>query len=318
MTTYSLLRIISANALFLSLLSSSGCSREPASAIKDSVIADASAATVPTPTPRPKPAPRPTPDAHSIPGWAQGKVIEKVPVRPGQKVFALTFDDGPWPEYTREILAILKRHKARATFFMVGQEITRRPEIAREIKAQGHALGSHSWDHPMRPRNPKSQISRTDAALRSVGVKNTIFRPPYGAMHNGMAREAMHKKQAVLLWSADSSDWKQPGAAAIARRIINQASPGGIGLMHDGGGNRASTVAALPRILKNLHGRGYKLVTIPELLRMRYIAPKPKASKKPAAKIKSGSKTRIKADRKTKAKSKPAESQVKSPAVVGR
>ncbi len=234
-----------------------------------------------TPKPTSRPTPKPTPDVQTIPKWAQGKVINSVPVKPGNKVFALTFDDGPWPHYTREVLQVLKRHNVKATFFVVGQELIRRPEIAREVKAAGHALGGHSWDHPSRPRNAVSQVKRTDAALKSIGVKSTIFRPPYGMLKNGMARQAMKDGQAVLIWSADSGDWKRSGASTLARRVINQASPGGIALLHDGGGARSQTVAALSTIIESLKARGYRFVTVPELLRMRYVAPpKPKAKAK--------------------------------------
>jgi len=241
-----------------------------------------------------KPAPTALPTATPIPArlpiapWARKHVILKVPVKPGRKVFALTFDDGPWPEYTRQILRVLKKNKVRASFFMVGQEVSRRPEIAREVSDGGHAIGNHSWDHPSRPRDPKAQVTRTDAAIKkAVGYAPTFFRPPYGILKNGMARQAMNQGAPVIIWSADGADWKKPGAERMARRIINQASPGGIALMHDGGGNRSQTVAALPIIIKQLRARGYSFVTLPELLQMRYVAPaKPKPAKTPRAAIK--------------------------------
>ncbi len=232
------------------------------------------------PVAMPKPTPRP-PDQRTIPAWAQGKVILQVPVRARDKVFALTFDDGPWPEYTREMLAVLAANKVKATFYMVGQEVSRRPEIAREVLAAGHAIGNHSWDHPSRPRNPIAQIQKTDAEIKKqLGFRPTTFRPPYGLLKNGMAKQAMRENDPVLIWSADSGDWGRPGASRIANRIISQATPGGISLMHDGGGDRSQSVAALPRIIQTLRARGYRFVTIPELLRLRYLAPpKPKAAK---------------------------------------
>ncbi|MDF2439727.1 MAG: peptidoglycan-N-acetylglucosamine deacetylase [Abditibacteriota bacterium] len=234
---------------------------------------------------RPTPKPTPTPDPHKIPAWAQGRVLNDVPVKPGDKVFALTFDDGPWPVYTRQILRILKEHDVRATFFMVGSVVRAYPKIAREVKAAGHAIGSHSWSHASRPRNAVAEIQRTNLALREIGVRNTMFRPPYGLLKNGMARQALKEKQAVFIWSADSNDWRKPGARRIANSVLNQATPGGIALLHDGGGAREGTVAALPRILSKLKERGYRLVTLPELLSRRYIAPpKPRKSKKPAPK----------------------------------
>ena len=222
--------------------------------------------------------------AMAIPGWARGKVLRHVPVKAGNKVFALTFDDGPWPRSTRQILRILKQHDAKATFYVVGQEVRARPKIAREIYEAGHALGNHSWSHPSRPRSPISEVTRTNAEVkRAVGVEPTSFRPPYGILAR-MAHEAQREGQPVLLWSADSHDWRQPGASRIASRILSQASPGGVALLHDGGGHRNQTVAALPVILRGLQARGYKLVTIPELLRHRYVAPKTSRAKKSAKK----------------------------------
>lgn len=254
-----------------------------ASTTNASASAPNSTRLVATPVATPKPTPKPD-DQQTIPLWAQGKVVLQVPVRPRDKVFALTFDDGPWPESTREMLAILAANKVKATFYMVGQEVSRRPEIAREVAKAGHAVGNHSWDHPSRPRNPIAQIKKTDAEIKKhLGFRPTTFRPPYGILKNGMARQAMLEKDAVLIWSADSTDWKRPGANRIADRIISQATPGGIGLMHDGGGDRSQSIAALPRIIRTLRARGYRFVTIPELLRLRYLAPP-----KPKAKAKSG------------------------------
>jgi chitin deacetylase len=240
----------------------------------------------PASTPRPAPTPDPLlaiRRAQQIPVWAKRRVIHKVPLKPGEKLFALTFDDGPWPSSTRAILRILAANKVKATFFMVGQELSRRPEIAREVRDAGHAIGSHSWDHPARPRDPVAQIQRTDAQIKGIlGMNPTLFRPPYGLLKNGMAEQAMKEGDAIIIWSADCADWKRPGAAHIARMIIGQARPGGIALMHDGGGNRAQTVAALPVIIRTLRARGYRFVTVPELLKMRYVAPP--QPKKPAAK----------------------------------
>jgi peptidoglycan/xylan/chitin deacetylase (PgdA/CDA1 family) len=206
--------------------------------------------------------------------WAQGRTINHVTVRREDKVFALTFDDGPWPRYTRQVLKVLKSRKVKATFFMVGQEVARRPEVAREVLAAGHVIGNHSWDHPSRPRNAASEVKKTDEAiLRATGVKSMLFRPPYGIVRNGMAAQAMRQKQTVVMWSADSGDWKRGGATAIANRVLRQASRGGIALLHDGGGDRAATVAALPSIIDGLHARGYRLVTIPELLALRHVPP---------------------------------------------
>lgn len=262
-----------------------GCNSAPQSQTGANGESGANAQTLAlAPTPTATPRPTPTPDGQAIPAWAQSRVLNEVPVKKGDKVFALTFDDGPWPTYTRQILKILKEHDVKATFFMVGSVVREYPQIAREVKAAGHAIGNHSWSHPSRPRDAVGEIRKTDAALRDLGVsKTTLFRPPYGMLKNGLAKQAMKDKQVVLIWSADSNDWKRPGANRIANAILNQATPGGIALMHDGGGAREGTVAALPRIISELKERGYKLVTVPELLKHRYIAP-PKPKKTPQVK----------------------------------
>lgn len=272
---------LSAGAVFIASCSSSTTSTQ--NTTSPATTAASTATKTPTrvaKTPTPKAKVWTTPP---IPRWAQGKIINDVPVKPGQKVFALTFDDGPWPYSTRQILKILKQHNAKATFFMVGQVVREYPEIAREIRDGGHALANHSWDHPSRPRDPKAQIVRTNQEIyKATGITPNLFRPPYGMLKNGLAREAMRLKMPVFIWSSDSNDWKRPGAASIARTVTRQASPGGIALLHDGGGERSQTVAALPVILRNLKARGYRFVTLHELLEMRYVAPpKPKKTTAP-------------------------------------
>ena len=276
------------SVISIAALGIEGCGGPPAETASAQTSSDGKllAAAAPTATRRPTPKPTPTPiwqAQTTIPQWARGKKFSEVPVRKTDKVFALTFDDGPWPQYTREVLAILERENVKATFFMVGQEVSRRPEIAREVRDAGHAIGNHSWDHPSRPRDPKMQVEHTDSALeKAVGFRPTLFRPPYGIMAS-MAKISQAEGDAVVLWSADSGDWHKPSANIIAQRIISQARPGGISLMHDGGGSRAHSVAALPIIIDTLRERGYRFVTVPELLRLRYVAPK--ATPKKAVKI---------------------------------
>lgn len=183
---------------------------------------------------------------------------------------ALTFDDGPWPVYTEKILAILKREHVHATFFMIGRNVAAHPELARRVVAEGHAIGNHTWNHPSRPRGAGAEITRTDAALKqAVGFTPNLFRPPYGMLHNGLATFAKQQGKAVLIWSSDSRDWDHASAGSIYATVMRQSGPGGIILMHDGGGNRAATAAALPDVIASLRARGYKFATIPELLAMR-------------------------------------------------
>lgn len=212
----------------------------------------------------------------TIPAWAQGKVVANVKLKHGVKAVALTFDDGPWPHSTNQILAILKKHNIKATFFMVGSELAKRPEVGRDVVAAGMVVGNHSWNHPAKPSDAISQVKHTDSVIyKDLGIYNHLFRPPYGILKNGMAAQAKSEKHAVMLWSADSEDWRRPPASTIAKTVMREVYPGGIILMHDGGGNRTQTVAALKMIIPALKEKGYKFVTVPELMEMRYVKPKP-------------------------------------------
>lgn len=208
--------------------------------------------------------------AQAIPSWARATVFHRVKTSTQDKCIALTFDDGPWPGSTKKILQVLEEHHAKATFFMIGGQIREYPAIARAVRDAGHAIGNHSWNHPSRPRDSKAQVEKTDRAIREVlQITPTLFRPPYGIETNGMAKWAKQAKEAVLIWSVDTADWRRPGASRIASRAVRGASPGAIILMHDGGGDRRQTVAALPEILDALEKKGYRFVTIPELLGRR-------------------------------------------------
>ena len=215
------------------------------------------------PTPTPKPTPRPTAKRKTV-GVALTRIHTK------RKVFALTFDDGPDPSWTPKILKILKEKKVPATFFMVGQMVRAHGATAKLVVAAGHPVGNHSWSHPMKTRSPVGEIERTDAVIkRHLGVTPALFRPPYGLMKNGLARAASERGEDVILWSSDSADWnKHHSASQLKFNVLKNAQSGGIALMHDGGGNRAKTVAALPGIIDALHNRGYELVTVPELMAM--------------------------------------------------
>jgi chitin deacetylase len=283
----------------LCAIAASGCARSKEKHDTAALPGVEVAQAAPIPTPRPTPTPDPLLElrrAHQLPNWAKKQILHKVHVRPGEKVFALTFDDGPWPVYTRRILRVLAENDVKATFFMVGDVVRHHAELAREVRDAGHAIGNHSWNHPSRPRNPVGQVRDTDTEIEKVlGLRPTLFRPPYGIVKNGMAAQAMREGDAVIIWSADSSDWRHRSSSQIASTIIRQASPGGIALMHDGGGNRAATAAALPTIISTLRERGYRFVTVPELLRMRYVPlvkAKPKAKSKAATKSKAPAKSR--------------------------
>ena len=184
------------------------------------------------------------------------------------KVICLTFDDGPTTTYTKRILDVLDRYDAKATFFQLGENATARPDLARAVVEQGHALGSHTWSHrdmrKLRPRELNRQTIRTSFALhRITGRPVTCLRPPFGAV-NARVRKAIRLQRLDLkLWDIDPRDWKKPGSATIVRRVVSRADPGDVSLMHDGGGNRSQSVRALVRILHSLSQQHYDFKKLP-------------------------------------------------------
>ncbi|BAY99113.1 polysaccharide deacetylase [Tolypothrix tenuis PCC 7101] len=211
-------------------------------------------------------------DSHifEVPKAFQGKVVEQLPVTDKNKVIALTFDDGPAPKYTEQILGILKKENIKATFFCVGEMVHYFPQIVKEEVAAGNAIGNHTWHHWYRKMNPtiaQREIESTATQIyETTGVKTSLFRPPFGILNNGVADYAKKNNYAILMWSDDSQDYRRPPVSRLVNNVIKGAKPGGMILMHDGGGNRSNTVKALPEIIDTLKKRGYSFVTVPELL----------------------------------------------------
>ncbi|HEY9633648.1 MAG TPA: polysaccharide deacetylase family protein [Coleofasciculaceae cyanobacterium] len=190
------------------------------------------------------------------------------------KPIALTFDDGPWPTVTSQVLDILKKNNVKATFFMVGRQVQRYPQLVKQVVAEGHALGNHTWNHQYHFFNESAaarELEDTASLIyKTTGVKTSLFRPPAGILNNGLVSYAHAKKHAVIMWSVDSRDWRYYGSTAqgLVDSVLKDAKPGGVVLMHDGGGDRSTTIKALPSLITQLKKRGYKLVTVPELLEM--------------------------------------------------
>jgi len=213
------------------------------------------------------------PQVFNPPAKFQGKTLKEVHVAEQNKVIALTFDDGPWPKYTQEILDILKKEDIKGTFFWIGKNVEAFPEIGLQVVAQGHAIGNHTWSHSYRRMSPvmaSHEIDDTAAIIESTTkVKTTLFRPPGGILTNGPAGYALSHQYTVLMWSADSTDYaRRVSPNAMVNKVLKNAKPGGMILMHDGGGDRKRTVQALPTIITDLKKQGYKFVTVPELLAM--------------------------------------------------
>ncbi|MEH2073409.1 MAG: polysaccharide deacetylase family protein [Nostoc sp.] len=209
----------------------------------------------------------------SIPSSFQGAIIEAAKLSPPQKIIALTFDDGPWPESTAEVLDILKKNQIKGTFFVIGQNVKNYPNLLKQEIAEGHVIGNHTWHHWYQFLNPQAaayEIDHTsDLIFQTTGLKTNLFRPPGGVMHNGVVDYARNSKYAIILWSSDSVDYSRPSVPKLIGNVFREAKPGGIVLMHDGGGNRSKTVEALPEIIANFRNQGYRFVTIPELLQIQ-------------------------------------------------
>ncbi len=200
-----------------------------------------------------------------------GKIVKEINLPEVEKVVALTFDDGPWAETTEQVLAILSQYNIKATFFWIGKNLKNSPEIAREVVAEGHAIGNHTWSHPYRAMSQSvaaEEIEDTAALIYQItGVKTSLFRPPGGMLNNGLAAYARQQNYTVVMWSADANDYRA-SVEAIATNVLRQVKSGAIVLLHDGGGDRGNTVEALPTIIETLKMQGYQFVTVPELLQI--------------------------------------------------
>jgi peptidoglycan/xylan/chitin deacetylase (PgdA/CDA1 family) len=183
---------------------------------------------------------------------------------------ALTFDDGPGP-YTQQLVSVLNQMNAPATFFEVGAGEQYFSAGTREIVAGGYQIEDHTWSHPMMSQlsasDQRSQITSEAREITKFGAPYPrLFRPPYGAWNNETLRILKQHRMLMVLWTVDTSDYRLPGSDSIVNTVVGGAKPGAIFLMHDAGGNRAETIAALPKIITDLRARGYKLVTVPKLI----------------------------------------------------
>lgn len=202
-----------------------------------------------------------------------------------EKVVALTFDDGPHPEFTPRVIEILAEYQARATFFMVGQAAQKYPDLVRKIGEAGHAIGGHSWDHSsfrrLTGRQRRRQMRACDQALAPYG--QPLFRPPYGEQSVAARVDAFWMGYEVVGWTANSGDWFETDASLMASHLVKCVQPGSIILLHDAlfddgkpsfgpkldreaHADRESMLSALETMLERLCGT-YRFVTVPELLR---------------------------------------------------
>ena len=187
-----------------------------------------------------------------------------------KREIALTFDDGPGP-YTPQVLDVLEREHVPATFFVIGIELRYfSASTVREIR-DGFVIGDHTETHPMLAQlsahDQREELFEQAARIELLGgPRPTLFRPPYGSFNQTTFALLHQMHMLMVLWSVDTDDYQEPGVEVIVHRALEGAAPGAIILMHDAGGDRTQTIAALPTIIGALRKRGYQLVTVPQLL----------------------------------------------------
>ncbi|MGN6692715.1 MAG: polysaccharide deacetylase family protein [Aquihabitans sp.] len=206
-------------------------------------------------------------------GTKSGEVVSRSPVTPTipahratGKVLALTFDDGPHPEYTPQILDILKAKHVPATFCAIGTMVEEHPELAKRIVDEGHQLCNHTEHHVEGLESePEATVKAEmdggrDASVDATGEAPPFYRPPGGSLAPIIYEQAAAHEEAVLYWSIDPRDWQKPTPDELVLNVLSQLEPGGIILLHDGGGNREATIAALPRLIDEAERQGYTFV----------------------------------------------------------
>jgi peptidoglycan/xylan/chitin deacetylase (PgdA/CDA1 family) len=184
---------------------------------------------------------------------------------------AMTFDDGPSATLTPKLLDLLAAHHIKATFFVIGENVAEHPEIVERAAQEGHEIANHSWSHPnfgkMSDEGVRRELQQTDDAIKNAtGKRPTLLRPPYGSI---TAREKrwIHDEFGydIILWDVDPYDWKRPGPAVVRARILKETRPGSIVLSHD---IHPGTIEAMPSTFDELETKGFKFVTVSELIRM--------------------------------------------------
>ncbi|RUT31388.1 polysaccharide deacetylase [Arsenicitalea aurantiaca] len=200
-----------------------------------------------------------------------GELVARVET--DRPVVALTFDDGPTPDYTGPVLDLLAAHGVAATFFLTGREIEENPEEARAIVAAGHEIGNHSYSHPrmifMSPDAVRAEIEATDAAIKSIGYEGPVhFRPPFGRKLVVLPWHLWRTGRTTIMWDLEPETWPEiaADAGAIAEHVIANATNGSIVILHVMYESRQTSREALPAIIEGLRARGFDFVTVSELL----------------------------------------------------
>ena len=230
------------------------------------------------------PVPR-NPDMALSSDFSKGSGISFSRVLVSGNYIAMTFDDGPHPQNTPRLLDMLRARNIKATFYVVGQCVDLYPQVVRRTVAEGHEIGNHSNTHRLLSKLSDAEIladlRRCHGAIgRASGVQPRTMRPPYGGLLQRQ-RELVHAEfgYPIILWSVDPFDWKRPGSSVVTSRILGGASAGGIVLAHD---LHSQTVDAMPATLDGLLRRGFKFVTVSQLLAMKTDVPTAQAAATPS------------------------------------
>lgn len=245
-------------------------SREPS--LSPATTTNAAPTAVASPAPTAQTAPAPVSTAPGVPP----KRLSYNSCNVDGPYIAITFDDGPHAELTPKLLDMLKARGVKATFFMVGQCVIQYPQIVKRMVAEGHEVANHSWSHPALTKLGadgvrKQLVNTSDAIENASGVRPKVMRPPYGATNAALNKKINDEYgMKVVLWSVDPLDWKYRNSSRVSSEIIKGTQPGGIILAHD---IHPTTVAAMPATLDALLAKGYKFVTVSELLAMDRPAP---------------------------------------------
>jgi peptidoglycan/xylan/chitin deacetylase (PgdA/CDA1 family) len=198
---------------------------------------------------------------------------------------AMTFDDGPSEKLTPRLLNLLAAHHIKATFFVIGQNVVDHPEVLQRAAREGHEIANHSWSHPnlgkMSDDAVRRELQKTEDAIKAaIGTRPTLLRPPYGSI-SSRQKKWIHDEfgYRIILWDVDPLDWKRPGPAVVCNRIIKETRAGSIVLSHD---IHPGTIEAMPSTFDQLEAKGFKFVTVSELI-AKEVPETPKPRKEPSA-----------------------------------
>ncbi|MFA5536920.1 MAG: polysaccharide deacetylase family protein [Bacillota bacterium] len=220
-------------------------------------------------------------------GFPQREIIDLATEFPGivfnqgsqeEKIIALTFDDGPDDDTTVQVLDVLKKHKIKATFFVIGKRIEEAKDVFQRMVDEGHVVGSHSWSHPdlvkLNEKGVEEELIRVEELVSKIaGYKMSLFRSPYGSLTRENVKQIADLGYKIIAWNVDSLDWKGLSKAEVQTNILENLRNGSIVLQHSAGGpgeDLSGSVQALPVIIDTLQKEGYKFVTVPELLGIPY------------------------------------------------